>query len=101
MSRFQRSKPITRISEEQKQMLLGDAFDSARPHWCFLIKLTQGLSDSLFQHKFHDWEMAPARMFSTPKRWKTTCLSPIASPQREEKDACNLGRYPFCIISLR
>lgn len=72
------------------RMVLGDNFDVTRPTWCLLIKLTQGLNDSLFQHKFHDWEVVTLHMYKTPAHPKAS--SSPASVLCEEEIAWNLGR---------
>uniref|UniRef100_A0A1I7VVA6 HP domain-containing protein n=1 Tax=Loa loa TaxID=7209 RepID=A0A1I7VVA6_LOALO len=84
-----RTRPLNAIFGVD-QMILGDNFDVTRPVWCLLIKLTQGLNDLLFQHKFHDWQEVTLHTYNTPAQWKAS-TSP-ASLLHEEQDACNLGR---------
>lgn len=72
------------------RMILGDNFNITRPVWCLFIKLTQGLNDSLFQHKFHDWQEIIPHTYNTFPHWKAP-TSP-ALVLREEENACNLGR---------
>ncbi|KAL3997961.1 Villin headpiece domain family protein [Acanthocheilonema viteae] len=72
------------------QMILGDNFHKIRPAWCLLIKLTHGLKDSLFQHKFHDWQEITGHMYNKPA-YCITSTSP-ASVLLEEEEAYNLGR---------
>uniref|UniRef100_A0A0R3RS89 HP domain-containing protein n=1 Tax=Elaeophora elaphi TaxID=1147741 RepID=A0A0R3RS89_9BILA len=78
------------IASGLDRMILGDNFDMIRPTWCLLIKLTQGLNDSLFQHKFHDWQEIILHTYNTPAQ----CI-PSTSPAsvlHEEEEAYNLGR---------
>ncbi|EJW77063.1 villin headpiece domain-containing protein [Wuchereria bancrofti] len=74
-------------------MILGDNFDVTRPAWCLYIKLTQGLNDSLFQHKFYDWQeitLYARNLYNTPAYCKTSTFQ--ASVLCEEENAWNLGR---------
>uniref|UniRef100_A0A0R3QTH7 HP domain-containing protein n=1 Tax=Brugia timori TaxID=42155 RepID=A0A0R3QTH7_9BILA len=67
------------------QMILGDNFDVTRPVWCLYIKLAQGLNDSLFQHKFHDWQeitLHARNLYNTPANCKTS--TNLASRPMEE-----------------
>ncbi|VDK62998.1 unnamed protein product [Onchocerca ochengi] len=84
-----RNKPLN-VASGLDRMVLGDNFDVTRPTWCLLIKLTQGLNDSLFQHKFHDWEVVTLHMYKTPAHPKAS--SSPASVLCEEEIAWNLGR---------
>ncbi|CAG9539227.1 unnamed protein product [Cercopithifilaria johnstoni] len=86
-----RTKPLN-IVFGLDRMILGDNFDIIRPAWCLLIKLTQGLSDSLFQHKFHDWQFHDITLNTyNSSVYCTPSVSP-ASVLREEEEAYNLGR---------
>nr|CTP81712.1 BMA-VILN-1 [Brugia malayi] len=70
----QRTKPLN-VVIGLDQMILGDNFDVTRPVWCLYIKLAQGLNDSLFQHKFHDWQeitLHARNLYNTPANCKTS-----------------------------
>uniref|UniRef100_A0A915Q252 HP domain-containing protein n=1 Tax=Setaria digitata TaxID=48799 RepID=A0A915Q252_9BILA len=83
-----RDRPLNVVAGLDR-MVLGDDFDVTRPVWCLIIKLTQGLDDWLFQHKFHDWDAVAPHTYNMPLHLKTL---PPNSSQRDEENARNLGR---------
>ncbi|VDM45020.1 unnamed protein product [Toxocara canis] len=75
---------------KNSQLLFGDSFDGGRPQWCVLIKLAQGLGDTLFRHKFHDWKSSTVRLSS---RWEMRAPKQIIKNTLEEEAlAVELGR---------
>ncbi|VDM98642.1 unnamed protein product [Thelazia callipaeda] len=80
------------------QVIFGDSFEIGRPDWCIVVKLIQGLHDSLFQHKFYNWQVVPWHNINCTTKCKQKITSSPISLQSEEEEAHNLGRNLACQV---